>query len=266
MDMTSFYLVAGAAAAVTALAAWRFSGAGGRRGRRWLVTHGRAPVAPRAGRNLARNSTADTAAALQAAQHDAASPPPLRLARQAAPPEPVAADTGLYIGSVQLVPLSPGAAAGAAPAADLKGPPQAAVLAPARAVLVEASAADEFMHWLADCILREDVAVNTPQAMVHTCSEGLVLAYPGIFERYLRAGGALGNAGAAETEARVKTLLTAVCEAGWHLRGLLNASLLHFQLDRPDEGPRFLLGLVIRSPQRFVPRLPRPNPALMRLL
>jgi hypothetical protein len=61
-------------------------------------------------------------------------------------------------------------------------------------------------------------------------------------------------------------LLSAVCDAGWHLRGLLNASLLQFQLSQAGETPKFLLGMVIRSPQRFVPLLPGPNPALIRLL
>jgi hypothetical protein len=284
MDMTGLYALAGLAATATALAAWHFGREGGRRERRWAPERPQGPLHGGVGEGFGKPQPQVTGPAKPAPQGAAsrrrsrpsasgpasidtaeaggpqplAWPAPVRRARPA--PQAEAPQAGsmdrLYIGSVELVALPE------APVAT-----GAAVPVPVSGDRAEAppSPADEFMRWLAGSIASKEMVVNTPQSLVHVCEEGLMLAYPGIFEQYLgQEAGA--EAGTAAGEERLKSLLNAVCEAGWHLRGLLNASLLQFQLHQPGELPMFLRGLVIPSPQRFVPQLPGPNPALLRLL
>lgn len=186
-------------------------------------------------------------------------------AQQAGVPE-----ARVYIGSVELAPRPvlappPPAAARVQPRARTpeRGLPPGK--RPAMETRTPQALADDFMQWLGTSIAAEETPVNTPQAPVHMGAEGLLLVYPAVFQAYLKTCADPVSVVASAAVDKEKALLKALCEPGWHQRGLLNSHLLHFQLQQPDKVPAFLRGLVIRAPQRFVSPLPRANPALTRL-
>jgi hypothetical protein len=185
-------------------------------------------------------------------------------AQQAGVPE-----ARVYIGSVELVPRPVVAPPPAAARVPPRGRTPERGLPPGKRPAMETrtpqALADDFMQWLGASIAAEETPVNTPQAPVHMGAEGLLLVYPAIFQAYLKTCAAPVSLVASAAVDKEKALLKALCEPGWHQRGLLNSHLLHFQLQQPDKVPAFLRGLVIRAPQRFVSPLPRANPALTRL-
>jgi hypothetical protein len=174
---------------------------------------------------------------------------------------------------------APAGAAPVAPAAAVRRPqPAAATPRPADAsprrppieTRTSDALADDFMLWLREAVASGAMAMNTAQAPVHMSADGLVLVYPAAFQAYVKTCAELATGrGSAQQQVpkdKEKIVLKAVCEPGWHLPGLLNSNLLHFQLlQRPGTAPAFLRGLVLRTPQRFVQPLPPPNPALTRL-
>jgi hypothetical protein len=303
MDTLALYVIAGAVLGATALATWRISRAAAHRGPRWAPTQRILAVATAATKGLSRvhrsaaarrlqgpgapAQPAAPAAAAPALPADAEAPAAASSSRRLQTPASLHAamrrlrtggtraqqagvpEARVYIGSVELAPrpvvVPPPAPARVAQRGRLaeRGLPPG--MRPAMETRTPQALADDFMQWLGGSIVAEETPVNTPQAPVHMAAEGLLLVYPAVFQAYLKTCAAPVSVVASAAVDKEKALLKALCEPGWHQRGLLNSHLLHFQLQQPDKVPAFLRGLVIRAPQRFVAPLPRANPALTRL-
>jgi hypothetical protein len=129
--------------------------------------------------------------------------------------------------------------------------------------------ADDFMQWLSEGVAHRTLPFNTPQAAVQFTDEGMVLVCPAIFQVYAASCAVpapTSQGGPVLQGERDKLVMKAVCDLGWHERGLLNSNLLHFQLLQRGIAPLILKGMVIPAPQRFIEIVPRPNPAVSRLI
>lgn len=126
--------------------------------------------------------------------------------------------------------------------------------------------ANDFMKWIATGVGDQTLPVNSPGALLHVVTDGLVLATPGIFQAYATQ---FAPHGGVDVPTLGKEAQKAVCAQGWHLRGPQNAHLHRFQgavSADAQRSPMALRAVVIQAPQRFVSNLPQPNPALARLM
>lgn len=295
MDTTTLYVFTGVAALATGFATWRYGRAATPQEARAGAVQHLSAMAASATKSLSRIEPSigpaassphlaaglATGGALQAlggaarrsdaaALQLAALQPPARRAAQAAQPAALGAAHGgaLYIGSVNLSP--PPAAPRPAPQGDVRSiKPNGK--RPAIETRTPQALGDDFMQWLRDCMAARTLPYNTLQAAVHFLPEGMVLVCPAIFLAYLSTCAVAAPAPGSPAlmlpaTGRDKTLMKAVCDLGWHERGVLDSNLLHFQLLRHGTAPLIMKGLLIPAPERFIDFVPRANPALSRLI
>jgi hypothetical protein len=295
MDTTTLYVFTGVAALATGFATWRYGRAAPLQGAHTGAAQPLAAMAASATKSLSRieRSSDPSASAPQPAaglatggavqalagaarrgdttalQLSALQPPARRAAVNAQPMAPGANVGGaLYIGSVNLSP--PPAAPRPAPQTGAHGS-RPGGKRPAIETRTPQALGDDFMQWLRECMAARTLPYNTLQAAVHFLPEGMVLVCPAIFLAYLSTCAVAAPKPGSPTlmlpsTGRDKTLMKAVCDLGWHERGVLDSNLLHFQLLRPGTAPLIMKGLLIPAPERFIDFVPRANPALSRLI
>jgi len=125
----------------------------------------------------------------------------------------------------------------------------------------ESTLARQFMAWLSQGLLGGNLAVNTPEALVHVVAEGLLLASPRIFREFTKQQGA-GSAPAVDAAKRVQR---EVLREGWHLRTEGGVNILCYECRRSDHDITRINGIVIRDPQRFIQPLPAIDSTLRRV-
>lgn len=125
----------------------------------------------------------------------------------------------------------------------------------------ESTLARQFIEWLSQGVLCGNLAVTTPDALVHMVMEGLLLVSPRIFREFAKqqvAGSEPGGDAA-------KRVQREVLREGWHLRAERGVNILCYERKRFDHGITRIKGIVIREPQRFIQSLPAIDRALVRV-
>jgi len=125
----------------------------------------------------------------------------------------------------------------------------------------ESTIARQFMAWLSQGLAGGNLAVNTPEALVHVVAEGLLLASPRIFREFSKQQ----VAGSEPTVDAAKRVQREVLREGWHLRTEGGVNILCYECKRSDHDITRINGIVIRDPQRFIQPLPAIDSTLRRV-
>ena len=129
--------------------------------------------------------------------------------------------------------------------------------------------ARRFMDWLRQGIVGGTLPVNTPDALVHRVTEGLLLAWPRIFREFAKEAGHVGGLMGPNADREIRSakhFQREFLRAGWHLQAECGVNFLFYQWKGEKRTTSRVSGIVIVEPARFIDPLPPVNPALARVV